>query len=236
MTPVVQPVPDPDHQSRAARSQPVPVAVQLTSGSSKPNASTAPGTPHADNKDKARSYWMPFDSEEEALQWACKLPDSAAGKLMKALSTDGTVTHPPPVAPYLKWSPPDEERGETSDVRMEDGDKGGSTGDGPESMKTVFESLPAHWRASLKASVEESREFAGFQAGMISSAAIESQLIYLQRWLLTLVNHYQRNLELSAGMTTQMGAVNKGLKYRRQDIDIIAVISGENKAAGGNKE
>ncbi|KAH6885676.1 hypothetical protein BKA70DRAFT_1236908 [Coprinopsis sp. MPI-PUGE-AT-0042] len=188
-------------------------------------------------KDKGRSCWMPFDSEEEALRWARKLPHGEAGRLMAAITTEGMETHPPPVAPFLKWSPL-EAQVDQEDPRK---DQAGTqrSRDQPadvNSMKSVFESLPADWQASLKASVKNSREFAGFQAGMISSAALESQLIYLQRWLLTLVNHYQRNLELSANMTTQMASVEKGLEFRLRDIDLLAVITGNKDTAGGNKE
>ncbi|KAH6912511.1 hypothetical protein BKA70DRAFT_1218695 [Coprinopsis sp. MPI-PUGE-AT-0042] len=126
-------------------------------------------------KEKGKSCWMPFNSEEEALRWARKLPHGEAGRLMSALTTEGMETHPPPVAPFLKWSPleaqviRDDRHNDAAGIqrpRNEPADEN--------SMKSVFELLPTDWQASLKASIEDSREFAGFQVGMISSAALES--------------------------------------------------------------
>ncbi|KAH6916360.1 hypothetical protein BKA70DRAFT_1419272 [Coprinopsis sp. MPI-PUGE-AT-0042] len=223
-SPTLPPIP-----SAPFASLPPPAATALPTSAPKPTSvaeqTAKPQEPTPLAKEKGKSCWMPFNSEEEALQWARKLPHGEAGRLMSALTTEGMETHPPPVAPFLKWSPleaqviRDDRHNDAAGIqrpRNEPADEN--------SMKSVFESLPTDWQASLKASIEDSREFAGFQVGMISSAALESQLVYLQRWLLTLVNHYQRNLELSANMTKQIAAVENGLQFRQRDIDIIAII------------
>ncbi|KAH6893848.1 hypothetical protein BKA70DRAFT_1440061 [Coprinopsis sp. MPI-PUGE-AT-0042] len=186
-------------------------------------------------KHKQKSEWMPFDSEEEAIQWALNLSATASRKVMQALATNGMEIEPPPFAPHVKWSPRDGSPPAEVQAAPEPNFDSPAAETGGGSIKTAFESLPDDWKASLKQSIEESDELAGFQSGTISSTVIESQLAYLQRWLITLISHYQRNLELSAAMSVQIKSVKTGLMYRQRDLDLMEVILAHIKSFGGKE-
>jgi hypothetical protein len=220
-------------KSSAQSASPYPAAA---ASSSKVSSATAPLDESA-TEDVTIPWWTPFKYEEAALDWARKLPNGPATLVMRALAIQGMETHPPPIAPFLHWSPPTKDHvAERDEDSMEGVLQDPPKDDCMEELETAFQALPSQWQASLKATVEGSKEFSGFRLGMISSAALESQLIYLQRWLLTLVQHYQRNLELSAKMTTQIGAVESAIQFRRHDADLMTLFAGRNNVSEENKE
>jgi hypothetical protein len=210
----------------------VPADALLSRPSAPAPASASRGRA-ADVKGKSKAVWLPFDSEEEALAWAQGLPSSQGAKLFQALSEDQMVTSPPPVAPFLQWSASDGQH--PMDILPGEQLQGTYPEPHPSDdlniRRTIFDKLPTDWKTAIAENMDDSLEYAAFQAGMISSAEIEAQLVYLQRWLITLINHYQRNLELSAAMSAQIKAVKQGLMYRQRDLDLIAAILTQKQAA-----
>ncbi|KAH6908050.1 hypothetical protein BKA70DRAFT_1427280 [Coprinopsis sp. MPI-PUGE-AT-0042] len=184
--------------------------------------------------------WGPFAGMNDVLAWMMSMPRHDMSLIVKAYLLETSTLSPKDRAEAEEWKAKEfasaanggrvDGDGDRAKEKLDERDMGKTPGNKKANEQTgftIFSHLDSKLRDVLTA--QEDWRVSPYGVGMISSAGAKDMLGHLNRWLLVLAQHYERNVELVAMMDQELVTLETAKQFRDRDIDFVRAV---NQASG----